>query len=100
MQFPDVCKGSRIAGRRFDTPVAIASYRIPPSCYTLPDGFPRFIMFEFDTASLNNVSVSCWNVSVTATQCKHVTFRVHLTSNIAGMKWGMHEGYCQVQLPV
>ena len=51
--FPDVGKGRGTADRRLDTPVAIVSYRIPPGCYTMPDGF---IMFEFDTALLNNVS--------------------------------------------
>jgi hypothetical protein len=53
MQFPDVGKGRGTAGRKLDTPVAIVSYRIPPGCYTISEGF---IMFEFDTASLNNVS--------------------------------------------
>jgi hypothetical protein len=56
MQFADVAKGRGTAGRRLDTPVAIASYRIPPGCYTLPDGSSRFVMLEFDTALLNNVS--------------------------------------------
>jgi len=51
MQFPDVGTGRGTAGRRLDT-----LYRIPPGCYTLPDGLPRFIMFAFDTALLNNVS--------------------------------------------
>jgi hypothetical protein len=55
MQFPDVGKGRGTAGRRLDTPVAIAWYRIPPGRYTLPDGLPRFIMFESDTALLNKV---------------------------------------------
>jgi len=56
MQFPDVGKGLGTADRTLDTPVAVALYRIPPGCYTLRHGFPRFIMFECDTALLNNVS--------------------------------------------